>query len=268
MAYAYLSTLYGDTEESGLAKDSVSEAYQLRERASDRERLFIATWLDRGGMETWRRRGRSVKLGRKPNPRASAPPSTLSSGHCFVEISTNADTAPRRLKAHLSSIRTLPGGTPTCIQRYFAWAISTGQKHSSSSLRAQPGSTNVLAEQYDITFLRGNRTGMERAGPERGQSGEQKIGSLTKKHWSSRIRVTLQKAPRHLSSAPWIWLNRRTDRRGQLNTKQPKRCAKLPPFGSERDCKAEGGATLTLSKRRDVEYGAPCTGALGGFFPL
>ena len=42
MAYAALGLMYGATGESALSAENTSKAYQLRDRASDRERFFIS----------------------------------------------------------------------------------------------------------------------------------------------------------------------------------------------------------------------------------
>ena len=46
MAYAALGLMYGATGESALSAENTSRAYQLRDRASDRERFFIAATYD------------------------------------------------------------------------------------------------------------------------------------------------------------------------------------------------------------------------------
>src|SRR5271165_1288433 len=46
MAYAALGLMYGATGESGLSAENTSKAYQLRDRASDRERFFISATYD------------------------------------------------------------------------------------------------------------------------------------------------------------------------------------------------------------------------------
>ena len=46
MAYASLGLMYGSTGESALATENISEAYRLRERASDHERFFITAYYD------------------------------------------------------------------------------------------------------------------------------------------------------------------------------------------------------------------------------
>ncbi len=46
MAYAVLGRMYGDIEDPALSAESTSKAYQLRDRASDRERFFITASYD------------------------------------------------------------------------------------------------------------------------------------------------------------------------------------------------------------------------------
>ena len=91
---------------------------------------------------------------------------------------------------------------------------------------------SVIAGPINIAFLEGDRTGMERATALSVGKAEQKIGSLTKKHSSSHIPATC-KTLAACQSAPWIWLSRRTTKKGRLNTKHPKRCAK-PSLGTSR----------------------------------
>ena len=49
MAYAHLGRVYGDIGESALSAESISKAYQLRDRASDREKFFITASYDHAG---------------------------------------------------------------------------------------------------------------------------------------------------------------------------------------------------------------------------
>lgn len=46
MAYAYLGLMYSSAGESTLAADNANRAYQLRDRASDKERFFITAYYD------------------------------------------------------------------------------------------------------------------------------------------------------------------------------------------------------------------------------
>ena len=46
MAHAWLGRLYGDLDEPVLSAESTSNAYQLRDRVSDREKFFITASYD------------------------------------------------------------------------------------------------------------------------------------------------------------------------------------------------------------------------------
>ena len=47
IAYAALGRVYGDIGESTLSAESTSQAYQLRNRASDEEKFFITASYDK-----------------------------------------------------------------------------------------------------------------------------------------------------------------------------------------------------------------------------
>ena len=46
MAYASLGRIYGGIGEPALSAESITKAYQLRDRASDREKFFITANYD------------------------------------------------------------------------------------------------------------------------------------------------------------------------------------------------------------------------------
>src|SRR5204863_6715369 len=46
MAHAQMGLVYGEMGESALSAESISHAYRLRDRASDREKFFIAASYD------------------------------------------------------------------------------------------------------------------------------------------------------------------------------------------------------------------------------
>lgn len=46
MGYAALGLYYGSTGESDLATENIHKAYELRDRASDKEKFFITAYYD------------------------------------------------------------------------------------------------------------------------------------------------------------------------------------------------------------------------------
>ncbi len=66
IAHAALGLMYGDRGESDLAAESISKAYELRDRASDNEKFFITAYYEDARQETRKRHSRLVKPGHKP----------------------------------------------------------------------------------------------------------------------------------------------------------------------------------------------------------
>jgi hypothetical protein len=66
MAYAALGLMYSSIGESALATENVTRAYDLRDRVSEKEKLFISAYYDgRVTGNTRRRRRGSAWRGRK-----------------------------------------------------------------------------------------------------------------------------------------------------------------------------------------------------------
>jgi len=69
MAYAFMGLMYSNMEESVLSIESTSKAYQLRDRASDRERFFITTLYDRQVTGNLEKEQQTLQLWGKTYPR-------------------------------------------------------------------------------------------------------------------------------------------------------------------------------------------------------
>jgi len=68
-AYAFMGLMYSNIEESVLSIESTSKAYQLRDRASDRERFFITTLYDRQVTGNLEKEQQTLQLWGKTYPR-------------------------------------------------------------------------------------------------------------------------------------------------------------------------------------------------------
>jgi eukaryotic-like serine/threonine-protein kinase len=80
MAYAYLGRLYGDMGELVLARQSLTQAYQLRDRVSDREKFFITCNYDRLVTGNLGKARETCELWERTYTRDPGPPSLLSGG--------------------------------------------------------------------------------------------------------------------------------------------------------------------------------------------
>ena len=77
MAYANLALTYSGLGESVLAAESATKAFQLRERASERERFFITFNYDREVTGNLEHAFQTLELWEQTYPRRSAPPDAM-----------------------------------------------------------------------------------------------------------------------------------------------------------------------------------------------
>jgi eukaryotic-like serine/threonine-protein kinase len=77
MAYANLALSYSGVGESVLAAESATKAFQLRERASERERFFITFNYDREVTGNLEHAFQTLELWEQTYPRRSAPPDAM-----------------------------------------------------------------------------------------------------------------------------------------------------------------------------------------------
>ena len=78
LAYAHLGLMYSDFGESVLSMESTSKAYQLRDRASDRERFFITAMYDRQVTGNLEKAHQTLELWAQTYPRDVLPHGLLS----------------------------------------------------------------------------------------------------------------------------------------------------------------------------------------------
>ena len=77
MAYANLALTYSGLGESVLSAESATKAWQLRERASERERFFIDFNYDREVTGNLEHAFQTLELWEQTYPRRAAPPDPL-----------------------------------------------------------------------------------------------------------------------------------------------------------------------------------------------
>lgn len=83
MAYASLALMYGSTGESSLATESIRKAYELRDRASEKERFFILAYYDGRGTGNQEKAHQTCEAWVQTYPRDREPHTFLSG---FVDL--------------------------------------------------------------------------------------------------------------------------------------------------------------------------------------
>src|SRR5208337_2297919 len=161
MAHALLGRMYGDIGESDLSAESTSKAYQLRDRASDREKLFITAAYDLQVTEDLEKAQETCEAWAQTYPRETAPHDFLA-GIIYPVVGKYEQAVEEAKKAiELDPDFAITYHILAC--RYqnldrLGEAENTLQRASERKLETP----DLLLQRYDIAFLKGDQAGMER----------------------------------------------------------------------------------------------------------
>jgi tetratricopeptide (TPR) repeat protein len=260
MAHAFLGRVYGDIWESAQAAESISKAYQLRSRASDRERFFIMLSYDlqvTGNLEKARHTG---ALWAQTYPRAREPHGFLS---LLAQELGNYEKSAEEGKQTIQVDPNFPPG-------YFnlAWAdIFLNRFEDAGKVIQQAAEHKFQAPDlvllpYYIAFLNEDNAGMERqVAMAQGRPGAE--------DWISNAQAFVLAYDGRLQSARSM--SRRAASLAQQGG-QKERAAMFEAgaavresfFGNPLEARRSAAAALALSNARDVEYGNAFALAVSG----
>jgi predicted Zn-dependent protease len=261
MAYAYLGRLYGDMGESALARESVSQAYQLRDRVSDRERFFITAAYDRQVTGNLEKARQTLQLWAQTYPRDPAPHGLLSGGVClaFGRYEKGIEEGQKAIELDPD----FPFGYSNLAANYTSLghlqdARNVIQRASDRKLEIPV----VVAERFNIAFLEGDRAGMERIiALSEGKPGAE--------DWITDKEAYALAYCGHLQQARTM--SRRAEElaqeTGQRETEAQYEAAEAVRealFGNVLEARRAAMAAVEISKGRDVEYGAAIALTLSG----
>ena len=162
MAYATLGIMYSTTGESALAAESASKAYELRDRASDREKFFITAYYDGRVTGNQEKARQTCEEWAKTYPREVWPHTFL--GGFIYPVLGKYEKAVEEAQRAMALEPDSAVGYFLLTSDYFYLnrpgdAESTLQKASDHKLEI----SDFIVERYDIAFLKDDRAGMERA---------------------------------------------------------------------------------------------------------
>ena len=260
MAHAWLGRMYGEGE-SALAAQSISKAYQLRDRASDAEKFYITAVYDvqvTGNLEKARQTG---EVWAQTYPRDKESHGFLA-GIVYQELG-KYEKSIEEAKIALGLDPDFSTGHVNQIwgYRYLDRLEEAGNALQRASER-KGEIPDLFILRYDIAFLKGDQAGMERAAA----LGQGKPGV---EDWISDDEAFVLAYSGHLQQAI------RKSRRAVDLAQQPahrERAAMYETgaavweafFGDAPEARRSAMAALELSKGRDVEYGAAFALALSG----
>jgi tetratricopeptide (TPR) repeat protein len=261
MAHANLGLAYSSIGESALSAASISQAYQLRDRASDREKFFITASYEvqvTGNLEKAQQTSESW-----------------------------AQTYPREMNAHgflagmiypvfgqyekgVEASRKVVELDPDFALGYFQLAFSNTYldrlaEAGSALQRASERKLEIpefLVQRYSIAFLKGDKAGMER---------EAALGRRTSgaEDWMSDQEALVLAYSGHLKQARQmsqraVDLAQQAGKRESAALYETGAALSEAFFGNAPSARQRAMAALELSKARDVEYGVAFALALSG----
>lgn len=262
MAHAMLGRIYGDVAEYTLSAESTAKAYELRERTSDREKLFISGSYDllvTGNIEKARQ---TFELWAQTYPRDSVPGGLLSGAvyPVFGKYEKAIETAK-------GVIRLDPDFGFAYLNLAYAY-LNNNQLGDAARVSALAVERNVeipdfLVERYLLAFLNNDQPGMDRIV-------ELSKTNLGAEGWIEHHQSLVLAYSGHLREARAM-----SRRASELTTQvahQKERAGLYEAAAALREAFFENpdearrlaSIALSLSKGRDVEYGAALALALSG----
>jgi DNA-binding winged helix-turn-helix (wHTH) protein/lipopolysaccharide biosynthesis regulator YciM len=261
MAHAALGRMYGDIGESTLSAESTGQAYQLRNRASDEEKFFIATSYDKQVTGNLEKAEQTCELWIQSYPRALVPHAFLSGN-----ISLNRGDYEKSIDEAEIAI----GLDPDVSILYSNLALSDvalGRiDEAENVLRQAPerklGIPDFAIQRYAIAFLKGDLASMDREATQvRGKPGAEE--------WMSNAESFVlaysghQEEARKMSRRA-VDLAHGEERRETEAYYEADMALREALFGNASMARQRAIAALDLSTSRDVEYAAAFALAASG----
>ncbi len=260
-AYVYLGHVHGELGESDLAAEATSQAYRLRNHASDEEELFItASYQFRvtGNMEKLQR---TCEAWVQTYPRERNAHLFLA-GHVY-QVHGTYDLAVEEAKKAIEL-------DPDFAIAYDTLAFSyenLGRLNEAEQTVQQATARNLqlpdfFERRYNIAFLRADKTGMEReVAMSRGKSIAEDL-IADQQSLASAYSGRLQQARSESRQA--VNMAQQGEHRERAALYEAGAALREAFFGNAAEARQRAMRALDLSRDREVEYGAALALALSG----
>jgi eukaryotic-like serine/threonine-protein kinase len=259
MAYAFLGRVYGDIGESVLSAESAGKAWQLRDRASEREKFFITANYELNVTGNLQKAGETCELWAQTYPREAIPYGLLSGS-----INQGFGRYEKSIEAAEKAIGIDPDFPFGYANLAYSYAYLDRLREAENAMqRASERKLEipeVLLLRYYIAFLKGDKTAMEReADLSEGRPGAE--------DWIVHSEALVAAYSGHVQQARMmsrraVDLAQQAGQRERAATYETGAAVWEAFFGNASAAKESAMAALELSKGRDVEYGAACALAL------
>jgi len=261
IAHASLGRMYADIDESDLSAESTRRAWQLRDRASDREKFFITASYEALVTGNLEEALQTCEAWAQTYPREALP---------HVMLSGYPNKVAARYEKAASEARKAIELDPDFAVAYYNLAVNNVYLdrlgEAENALRRAIGRGLEIDEfimlGHDIAFLRGDQAGMEREGARarRRSGGENWISN--KEAFALAYSGHLQQA--RAMSRRAVEQALQVAQRERAGLWESGAAVREAFFGNASEARERATAALELSKNREVEYGAGFALALSG----
>jgi eukaryotic-like serine/threonine-protein kinase len=260
MAHAVLGLVYADFLESVLSAQSITKAYQLRDRASDGERFIITALYDEIVTGNAEKLLQNCEFWEQTYPRAALAPNILSTA--YLDFGDYA----KAIKASQQALELDPDFTYAyenlAISYEYLGQVKEAEDTIQRAIARKLEIPDFLVMRYDLAFIKADQEEMEQVAA----LGRQKSGA---EDWISNHEAFVLAYAGHLQQARAMTrhamdLAQRADEQERAALYQAGAAVREAFFENTSEAKRTAAAALALSKGRDVEYGAALALSLSG----
>jgi eukaryotic-like serine/threonine-protein kinase len=261
MGYAALGLFYGSTGESNLATENIRKAYELRDRASDREKFFITAYYDGRGTGNQEKAQQTCEAWVQSYPREVMPHHFLT-GFIYPVLGRYERAVEEGRKGIELAPDAYIGYYLLAYNFVYLDRLAEAEDllRRTSERKMEPPSLSHL--RFDVAFLKGDSAGMQReVAAAQGKPGTE--------DWISDRQAFALAYTGHLQDAR-RWSHQASDLAQQAGHRE--RAALFETraalweafFGNAPMAKRTAKDALALAKNREDRYGAALALAMSG----
>ena len=261
MAYAMLGRLYGDTAESGLSAENTSKAWQLRRRASERERFFIDASYEMQVTGDMERALVTCKAWEQTYPRDPNVHGFL--GGAIYPVLGKYEEALEESRKMLEVQPDFPVSYNLVALAYLPLGrLDEAQQTLELAAERKMQMPDLVVDRYQVAFLKGDVEGMEKAVALAGKTPGSEDLVANQESFGAGYAGQLRRARERSGFA--VRLAEQAGQRERAALFQSGAALREGFFGNAAAAKQSAAAAIALSKGREAEYGAAFAEGLSG----
>ncbi|HEY6767705.1 MAG TPA: protein kinase, partial [Candidatus Sulfotelmatobacter sp.] len=261
MGYAALGLFYGSTGESNLATENIRKAYELRDRASDREKFFITAYYDGRGTGNQEKAQQTCEAWAQSYPREVLPHHFLT-GFIYPVLGRYERAVEEGRKGIELAPDAYVGYYLLAYNFVYLDRLAEAEDLLRRTSERKMETPSLSHLRFDVAFLKGDSAGMQReVAAAQGKPGTE--------DWISDRQAFALAYTGHLQEAR-RWSHRASDLAQQAGHRE--RAALFETraalweafFGNAPMAKRTAKDALALAKNREDRYGAALALAMSG----